>query len=83
MHTPHLIYLHGFRSSPGSPKARLTSAAVAERFPRIKWLCPTLLAAPKQAMQSRRPTAQLFKVKADVANRLRLLERPLGTPALN
>ncbi len=27
--------------------------------------------------------AQLFKVKADVANRLRLLERPLGTPALN
>jgi 8-oxo-dGTP diphosphatase len=27
--------------------------------------------------------AQLFKVKADVANRLRLLERPLGTPALS
>ena len=28
-------------------------------------------------------TAQLFKVKADVANRLRLLERPLGKSALN
>jgi 8-oxo-dGTP diphosphatase len=27
--------------------------------------------------------AQLFKVKSEVANRLRLLERPLGTPASN
>lgn len=27
--------------------------------------------------------AQLFKVKTDIANRLRMLERPLGTPALN
>jgi hypothetical protein len=163
MGTTHLLYLHDFRVAR-PPKTRLTSAAVAERFPRIEWLCPNLLAAPKLAMQkcyrprqigfwtlrqslvrrwvaapgfgydlvdvnavprlsfaqvhetyehvmglaldksafrrkltemdvleeckgqrvggAHRP-AQLFKVKADVANRLRLLERPLGTPALN
>jgi predicted esterase YcpF (UPF0227 family) len=52
MHTTtHLLYLHGFRSSPASTKARMTAIAVAERFPSVTWLCPALPASPKQAME--------------------------------
>lgn len=51
MHTTHLLYLHGFRSSPASTKARMTAAAVAERFPHMTWLCPALPASPQQAME--------------------------------
>lgn len=51
MHTTHLLYLHGFRSSPASTKARMTAAAVAEHFPEVKWLCPALSPSPKQAME--------------------------------
>ena len=51
MHTTHLLYLHGFRSSPASTKARMTAAAVAERFPNVTWLCPALPASPKHAME--------------------------------
>ncbi len=50
MHTTHLLYLHGFRSSPASTKARMTAAAVARRFQSVTWLCPALPASPKQAM---------------------------------
>lgn len=51
MHTTHLLYLHGFRSSPASTKARMTAAAVARRFPDVAWLCPALPASPKKAME--------------------------------
>ncbi|MDD2926228.1 YqiA/YcfP family alpha/beta fold hydrolase [Rhodoferax sp.] len=50
MPTTHLLYLHGFRSSPASAKARMTAAAVASRHPGVTWLCPALPASPKQAM---------------------------------
>ncbi|HSO44206.1 MAG TPA: YqiA/YcfP family alpha/beta fold hydrolase, partial [Rhodoferax sp.] len=50
MSTTHLLYLHGFRSSPASNKARLMAAAVARRHPDVTWLCPALAASPKQAM---------------------------------
>ena len=50
MHTTHLLYLHGFRSSPASTKARMTAAAVAKRYPEVTWLCPALPASPRQAM---------------------------------
>ncbi len=51
MKTTHLLYLHGFRSSPRSTKAQITAAAVAERFARVTWLCPALAASPKTAME--------------------------------
>ena len=51
MRTTHLLYLHGFRSSPASIKARLTAAAVAQRHPNVTWACPALPASPRQAMQ--------------------------------
>jgi len=50
MNTTHLLYLHGFLSSPASNKARMTAAAVAERHPSVRWLCPMLAASPRQAM---------------------------------
>ena len=50
MFTTHLLYLHGFRSSPASNKARLMAAAVASRHPGVTWWCPALAASPKQAM---------------------------------
>ena len=50
MTTTHLLYLHGFLSSPASNKARLTAAAVAQQHPAVTWLCPMLAASPRQAM---------------------------------
>jgi predicted esterase YcpF (UPF0227 family) len=50
MSTTHLLYLHGFRSSPTSAKARMTAAAIAHRYPSVTWFCPALPASPKQAM---------------------------------
>jgi predicted esterase YcpF (UPF0227 family) len=50
MTTTHLLYLHGFGSSPSSKKARLMAEAVAQRHPSVVWACPALNASPKQAM---------------------------------
>jgi predicted esterase YcpF (UPF0227 family) len=50
MTTTHLLYLHGFGSSPSSNKARLMAATVALRHPRVVWACPALNASPTQAM---------------------------------
>ena len=52
MPTTHLLYLHGFRSSPASTKARMTAAAVGQRFPGMTWLCPAIPASPQEAMAS-------------------------------
>jgi len=50
----HLLYLHGFRSSPDSAKAQQVAAAVrllqaAGRA--IEWCCPQLPPSPAEAMQ--------------------------------
>lgn len=46
----HLLYLHGFRSSPLSTKAQMTAAAVARRNPALTWWCPALPPSPREAM---------------------------------
>ena len=46
----HLLYLHGFRSSPLSMKARMTAAWVHAHRPDITWLCPQLPPSPRAAM---------------------------------
>ncbi|KRD27429.1 MULTISPECIES: YqiA/YcfP family alpha/beta fold hydrolase [Acidovorax] len=50
MTTTHLLYLHGFRSSPQSAKARQMAAHVARRHPGVTFWCPQLPPSPKAAM---------------------------------
>jgi len=45
-----ILYLHGFRSSPQSYKARLMAAALARRGLQDQWWCPQLPASPRAAM---------------------------------
>ncbi|MBA4194631.1 MAG: esterase [Comamonadaceae bacterium] len=45
--TTHLLYLHGFRSSPRSFKAQRMAAAVQGRVE--AWLCPQLSPSPAEA----------------------------------
>ena len=46
----HLLYLHGFRSSPQSAKARLMAQHMAEKHPGVHWWCPQLPPSPKEVM---------------------------------
>jgi predicted esterase YcpF (UPF0227 family) len=50
MPTTHLLYLHGFRSSPRSFKAQRMEAIVRERHPGVTWWCPQLPPSPREAM---------------------------------
>ncbi len=50
MTTTHLLYLHGFRSSPQSAKARRMAAWVKEHRPDLHWWCPQLPPSPREAM---------------------------------
>lgn len=51
MPTTHLLYLHGFRSSPASAKARLVAQRVREAHAGVTFWCPQLPPSPRQAMQ--------------------------------
>jgi predicted esterase YcpF (UPF0227 family) len=46
----HLLYLHGFRSSPRSFKAQRLAAWVREHRPDLHWWCPQLPPSPREAM---------------------------------
>lgn len=48
----HLLYLHGFRSSPQSAKARTMAAYMAAQHPGVHWWCPQLPPSPRDAMQA-------------------------------
>jgi predicted esterase YcpF (UPF0227 family) len=50
MTTTHLLYLHGFRSSPQSTKARQVAARVQAQHPGVVWWCPQLPPSPQGAM---------------------------------
>jgi predicted esterase YcpF (UPF0227 family) len=50
MPTTHLLYLHGFRSSPRSTKAQLVQQRVAQQHPGVTLWCPQLPPSPQQAM---------------------------------
>lgn len=51
MTSTHLLYLHGFRSSPQSMKAQKVAARVQARHPGATWWCPQLPPSPARAMQ--------------------------------
>ncbi len=46
----HLLYLHGFRSSPQSAKARTMAQHIATQHPAVQWWCPQLPPSPRAAM---------------------------------
>jgi uncharacterized protein len=46
----HLLYLHGFRSSPRSFKARWMAEWVAAHRPDVVWACPQLPPSPAEAL---------------------------------
>jgi len=46
----HLLYLHGFRSSPKSFKAQRLHAWLAAHRPDVQWWCPQLPPSPREAM---------------------------------
>ncbi len=48
--TPYLLYLHGFRSSPRSFKARVVQDKLAQAGMQDRLICPQLPASPKAAM---------------------------------
>ena len=50
MPTTHLLYLHGFRSSPQSAKARLVAERVATRHSKVTMWAPQLPPSPREAM---------------------------------
>lgn len=50
--TTHLLYLHGFRSSPQSAKAQKVAARVRQDHPKVVWWCPQLPPSPALAMQT-------------------------------
>ena len=50
MRTTHLLYLHGFRSSPDSTKARMLASKVGREHPGVIWCCPQLPPSPSAAM---------------------------------
>jgi predicted esterase YcpF (UPF0227 family) len=48
----HLLYLHGFRSSPKSFKARRVAERIAREHPEVTWWCPQLPPSPREAMDA-------------------------------
>ncbi|WP_374583838.1 YqiA/YcfP family alpha/beta fold hydrolase [Pseudoduganella sp.] len=46
-----ILYLHGFRSSPSSMKARVTGQRMAELGRAAEFICPQLPASPRLAME--------------------------------
>jgi hypothetical protein len=47
----HLLYLHGFRSSPRSFKAQRLHAWLSDRRPGVHWWCPQLPPSPRAAIE--------------------------------
>ena len=50
MNTTHVLYLHGFRSSPKSTKALMMAQRLRREHPKVHWCCPQLPASPRQTM---------------------------------
>ena len=50
MSVTHLLYLHGFRSSPQSLKAQTLALYIKTHHPEVTWWCPQLPASPAQAI---------------------------------
>jgi predicted esterase YcpF (UPF0227 family) len=47
----HVLYLHGFRSSPQSAKAQQVAARMQAQHPGVTWWCPQLPPSPQAAIE--------------------------------
>lgn len=72
----HLLYLHGFRSSPRSFKAQRLGRWMADHRPDIVWHCPQLPPSPAEAVAGLLDTVAAWSI--DPAAQLALVGSSLG-----
>ncbi|MBB3261338.1 hypothetical protein F4827_006230 [Paraburkholderia bannensis] len=70
-----IVYLHGFRSSPQSFKARLLAERLAGTGRAGEWLCPTLPVSPFEAVAQ---IEQEIAAQAQPGERIALIGSSLG-----
>lgn len=73
-----ILYLHGFRSSPDSFKARLMADAMAARGLTDAWACPQLPASPREAIDLALGMARDRLADADSPRELTVIGSSLG-----
>jgi len=73
-----ILYLHGFRSSPTSMKARMMADAMAERGLAAEWACPQLPASPREAIDLAMGIARRQLEGADSPRALTVIGSSLG-----
>ncbi|SSW71762.1 hypothetical protein AVE30378_04716 [Achromobacter veterisilvae] len=73
-----ILYLHGFRSSPTSLKARMMADAMASRELSAAWACPQLPASPREAVDLAMGIARRQLDGADSPRALTVIGSSLG-----
>jgi len=73
-----ILYLHGFRSSPTSMKARMMADAMAQRGLAADWACPQLPASPREAIDLTMGIARRQLEGADTPRALTVIGSSLG-----
>ena len=73
-----ILYLHGFRSSPESFKARMMADAMAQRGLTDDWSCPQLPASPREAMAQAMGIARSRLAGAESPRALTVIGSSLG-----
>lgn len=73
-----ILYLHGFRSSPTSMKARMMADAMAQRGLAADWACPQLPASPREAIDLAMGIARHQLEGADTPRALTVIGSSLG-----
>lgn len=73
-----ILYLHGFRSSPESFKARLLAEQFADPAVAGPWLCPQLPASPKAAVALAQSMVQSRLPAERIADELVVIGSSLG-----
>ena len=70
----HLLYLHGFRSSPQSFKARRLCDWLALNRPEVHWWCPQLPASLPGSASRPSSTTRVRPCTSEPSTRQRLVE---------
>ncbi len=73
-----ILYLHGFRSSPDSFKAKLMAQAMEERGLTQDWACPQLPASPGEAIALASNIARRQLARSTSASELTIIGSSLG-----